>query len=382
MGHIVSKTISIIFIFISTIIVLQHNAFTENVRSFVRSKILGADGQFYADVNQINGINKLETNATVTVEEIFGQDQFPDNWCRIDSIGSGSGDQACIVIPSESVNVCATQIDGDTILTLAARLRANLNADNTFFAYYRAIQVVDNPVVHVGAKIRDGAGERIGADAFQCTSTGSVVVTRGFGDGIRVRGKSTSMTADPRDPRVGTLGFSGVVTIQPAGLANRYAEWLRVGSGSGDSYDMVVNGSVTPVQFCVWADPTGIDDIFIQRLSIHAQASSVKFGQFLSINTKLTNGITTEIVTEGNSIFLFPIDETGGFKHEFTLGNVQNFDLTTTPSTTDIVSTATFDPPFTLEGGSTDKVCICINDNLTALQLLRTFATGFKQEAN
>ena len=274
---------------------------------------------------------------------------------------------------------------GDEI-ALRDRIISELNADSTFRSVaclkaqapkgdYRAI-------VHITSDCFSLTGEfleRPNTGDFTVATTGTAAVVVAF-DTIKSRGKSTSLARDPNNPhRLGVLGISGSVTVSPQSVEDLFEEYLK----NGTSYDMTVNGSVTPVIFEFTAstfDPTGNFNLFVQNISAHGQDNGIKYGQFLGRST-LSNGVLVEAVTEAGITTITKVLDTEDFKHEFTRGIVANYSFEQAPGTDDIVASFNVSQtPILLRAGTTDKIRVTIRDNLTSVLLLHFTVNGFKKE--
>lgn len=357
----------------------------------LKTTIQGYDGNHQVDVELLDGKRRMLTDAIVTVEEIFGQDPFPDSYFAIEQAGS-AGDTIRVQIAGiddptgtdrdvPAVDTTYTLVAGDAgnEISLRDNIITHLNNHANFSASMKAQKAKDIAVVHVTSKFRSMAGEyyeRPNSGDFTVTTTGTTVVTVGF-DTILSRGKSTSLARDPDSPhRLGILGIAGSVTTTPGAVGDLITEYLK---NSGSEL-MNVNGSVTPVVFSLLADATGAYDYFIQSISIHGQDNGIKYyANFLGMAT-LTNGITTIIVSEGETQIRKVLKRTEDLKHEWVRGLVSNYCLEFAPGADDVVATAVFDPPFRMVAGSSDKIEMTVRDDLSSVTSLHTLVSGFKKE--
>lgn len=355
----------------------------------------GQDGFGQADVTFQSGAWRLNTTGLVQIEELFGQDPIPDVFFTILTAGN-IGDTVRVQIAG--TNNDSTTPDRDlpavdytyTLVSedvgderkLAENIADGLNADTNFANAHLDADVITGEkraTIHVSSEDFSLDGEfheRPFNGDFAVTPSGTTTIVINDNK-IISRGKSTSLARDPQNPhRLGILGISGSVTVTPGSLSNRCVQRLK---DSGGSEDMTVDGSVTPVEFSVPADPTGDCNAFIQKISIHGQDNGIKYGNFLAAPT-LANGIEITIISEGETINLFNIYNTEDLKHEFTLGSVSDYSMELTPALDDVVATATFDPPFPLIGGSSDRITFKIQDNLSSVIQLDAFTVGFRKE--
>jgi hypothetical protein len=143
---------------------------------------------------------------------------------------------------------------------------------------------------------------------------------------------------------------------------------------------MLVNGSVTPVDFKIFA--IADYDIFIQELRFYATASSIKFGQFLSLNIPLANGIEVQIKSDDAYLTLPNIKTTEDLKNKFAVGG--QWSLEAQPSLTSLLATFHLDAPIPIrhigEYAIDDYIRIRVRDNLVAAaSVLECLAFGFKR---
>jgi hypothetical protein len=356
-------------------------------------RVTGASGQL-ADVFLQAGTNRLATDATVTVEELFGQDPIPDTYFRIDNAGNTNDTLRVQVaatssdpsspdrdVPAVDKTITVTASEAGDELALRDKVITDLNADSNFSASLKAQKVVDRAIVHVTSKFFSMSGEfyeRPNTNDFQVTTTGSVSVTVGF-DTIESRGKSTSLARDPDNPhRLGILGVAGSVQVTPGALSDLYIEHAL----NGASKNLLVNGSVTPVVFQITT--VSNEDIFVESLRFHGSASTIKWGQFLAIST-LTNGLLVEIKSDDTSFAFDAIVDTDDFKNEWNYR--QPFELFDQPSSVSFTASYSLSTPFPLRATGTfstdDYVKVTVRDNLISASLisLEFQAFGFKRPA-
>ena len=265
-------------------------------------------------VQRSDGNNALATDATVTVEQLFGRDPLPDTFFTILTAGA-IGDTVRIQVAATTndstspdrdlaaVDLTYTLVAADVgdEVQLAENIVTYLNGQSSFEnAYLKADRVGGDlrAIVHITSTEFSMSGEfaeRPNAGDFSVTPSGTTTVNVGF-DNIIARGKATSLARDPENPhRLGVLGISGSVTVTPGAIADLYIEFAENASYTPPR-DMLQDGSVTPIDFYVTNTDTE-HDVFIDTLRFSAVASSIKFQQFLAVST-LTNGIDVEIRSE------------------------------------------------------------------------------------
>lgn len=362
------------------------------VQSSLPVKLAGGDEQYFADVDLVDGKKRLLTTGLVQIENLLGSDPFPDTYFTIDNAGA-SGNTIRVQVaattadpstpdrdaPAVDVTITVTAAEAGDEMKMRDKVVDALNADLNFSASLKANKPKDNAVVHITSKYRGPFWERPNVGDVMVTTTGAVVVSLAF-DKLLARGKSTSLARDPDSPhKLGILGIAGTVSVVPGSIANQFIQTLK----NAGSDNLLVNGSITPVEFILNADP--VFDLFITQLRIGAQANGIKFGQFLSTSS-LTNGVLLEIRSDGQ-IFQFPAFKTTEDIKTFLCKGADQFILNVQSAKDDL--TATFIPdasiPIRKQGtisGGDDYIKIIVRDNLTtsSLQLLRTVAFGFKKE--
>ena len=353
-------------------------------------QLVGSDGSTIADVELISGKKRLLTDAIVVVEELFGKDPIPDSWFRITNAGvSGNSVRVQVAAtandpttpdrdaPAADVTIAVTASEAGDEIALRDKIIVALNADTNFANSLKATKVKDNAIVHVSSKFRGEFWERTAAGSFAVTTTGSAAVVVGFADLI-IRGKPTELARSPDDPRQGILGISGSVTATPGAVADLFLDHA-VNAGSTD---LRVNGSVTPVVFSVPISAT--KTIFVQELRLYGNGNGIKFGQFLSQNASLTNGLLVEVKSDNMSQMLATLKSTDDIKHLFAFGG-GTFDIDVQAGRDDFMATWAFGQPFPLKKTGTyspdDYLRITVRDNLAAGLLdLRFVAFGFEKE--
>lgn len=355
------------------------------------SRIRGSDGLYTADVIREDGQNRLATTGKVTVLSTLGLDNFADTWFDVVTAGAvGDTVRTQIALgpsgPAVDVTTTLTATEAGNEVNLAELIIADLTADVTFAADWKASRIADNSenpdnaIVHITSIHCGEFGERPNALDFQTTTTGTTV-TNDIHDSILRRNKPNSLTRDPKDKRIGVFGISGTVVSIPGGISGLFITKALDGTSSSD---MIVNGSVgSPEEFRISSDPN--DDLFIQEIRFVATASGVKYGQFLKKNTPLNNGIRVSITSQGETL-VFPQDitTTEDFEHVFSFGVGQGFRLTISPSLDSMVASLVFNTPIIIERATSDEILFQIRDNLTqsggVADKLEAIGFGFRRE--
>ncbi len=362
-----------------------------------------------ADVVVKNFRNALVTDAFVTVEQVFGFDDFADSWFFI----TDTGDDGTIwqidipegtqdtTLPSDndpavSVQIAVTATEEGDEVALRDKIIASLNADGDFNVAWRAKLIKDNPAVHIQSKRIGEKGERLTSGDFGI-SFAVTVGTPGFtlqdsdNDILKRRGKQNSGSRDPRDPRLVTIGISGEVQAVPGAAGDIFDQNLTDDGtpspdqgGTGDP-DLRANGSLgTPVEFFIGTDAE--KDIFITELRFYGGGNGIQFSNFLSKNSPITNGILVEIRSDEQVKDFSPIRTTEDFKNKWAFGSGSNFRLDLVSGTDQFLAVLIFENPFPLRKTSTfisgdDYVKCFIRDNLTSgLAELELRAFGFFRE--
>lgn len=332
------------------------------------TRIAGRDEAYLADVELQSGKRRLLTDAVVTVEELFGQDMLPDSWTRILTAVNGTYIQLSIYgFTNWNIPVNTTDVN-----TAAADAVTWLNSQSSFNTAFIARKVKDNPIIHVQSKYWGEWGER---QTYSSTGTGGTTTEDGFGD-VKVRGKATSLSFDVRDPRVGILGITGSVIASQAAASDIILGQPK----NGTSENLNVNGSATPVEFIFPAIAS--ESQYITAIRYFGHASGVKFGQFLSINTVLSNGIRTIIKGENQVKELPLIKETGDFQGKFNWDGT--FQLLAGAGPDSFVATLKFSAPIVIKKIGTyptdDYIKVIIQDNLSTIGRLQGIVLGYQVE--
>jgi hypothetical protein len=144
------------------------------------------------------------------------------------------------------------------------------------------------------------------------------------------------------------------------------------------SSDMTINGSGTPVSFTVCADPC--TNIIIREIKMTAFDGGVKVDTFLGQNSALTNGIQVNIVTNGSTQSFIPIKTTQDFDGHFAYGDGARFEFINASGNDSIIAQFSPREPLILQAGTTDKLEIIIQDNITSVAFLEAIAFGFLGE--
>ena len=357
-----------------------------HIQSASFTKITGADETQVADVQLIDGAPSLRTFGIQAIESLRGFDPQCDTWFYIgtenDSGGIGSaGDVITMDIAAgdDPTNYPAISLDytllaGDVAGTeddLALTLATYYNSQSPFNVLWRAQRVAGNGVVYITARKPGGQYERPNTDDFQVSATGTTVVTRAWDNIIR-RNKITGLARDPADPRQGQLGVQGSVQQSEGAVTNRFQTVFP---------SLLVNGSVTPVNFDVTADPT--DVTFIQTVAISARGNGIKYGQFLS-RAALTNGLLVSFKTNDITVTRQAMKTTGDLEDYH--GEIPaNSRISVQSGGDKYLAVLVFSVPLEIrpqgEFTTDDYLRISVRDDLTSgLSSLRVIVSGFQRE--
>lgn len=350
-----------------------------------------------------DGLTALVTDATVVVESTFGFDQNPDSFFRIVQTGSAGCEWTVFIAatandptspdrdaPAYSKIFTVTAPEVGDELSFRDRIVQELNADTTFrnTCGLKAQKATDRAIVHIYSENFSASGEfweRPNAGDFNITIGGSPadgVVIIGF-DNLISRSKPVTISRDYDSPhRLGLFGITGNVRVEQKDLADLFvAEALNSGSN-----DMRVNASLaSPIDFTIPA--SAATDLFIEMLIFDGGGNGIKFGQFLSKNTTLANGVEVTIKSD-NVTTTFPvIYTTEGFKNKWSAlsGDGANFRIDVQAGQDEMLAILKFNNPFIMRVAGSfstdDFIRVRIRDNLSSQLIRFNFrAKGFEKE--
>jgi len=356
-------------------------------------KMTGGDEQYIADVDLVNGKKRLQTTGLVQIEQLFGVDPLPDNWFTISNTGAQGNTWRIQVaetakdptVPDRdlpAVDYTYTVQAGDVgdELLLAENIVDGLNADANFINAKLKAEFfnAELAIVHISSTEKSIAGdffERPNSGDVSVAVTGSAEFVLAY-DNLVSRGKATSLARDPDDPRIGVLGISGSINVTPENIDTIYNERTD---------NLAINPGGTPDIFTISANPAGGDDIFITVLKLYGDDGNIKVGEdnFLGLNAPLTNGIKIELTVDGDTFELLPpLKTTNDFLARFA----------TTASDNKIINQSGGDfiqsvydfsgqnLVLKLTNGTTDKIEVTVQDNLSQVNNLFLLAEGFTRE--
>jgi len=365
-----------------------------DLNDFVNNYKTQGNSTLAPGVELIDGKWRQLAEAEVSVNVLRGFDPIADTWMFIgteaDSTGAGViGDTVRIQIAAGDDVTLFPAVDVTTTLTateagdeeaLANLIASDLNADSNFVLRFSARRINKRTTtLYITAREPGPQGERPNTNDFQVTATGTTIITRAFDNIIR-RKKETSLARDPADPTLGIIGISGSVVQSEGAVTGRFIEFFE---DSADSNNLIVDGSTIPVDFTIDAPITGVK--FINSIRFSANASGIKFQQFLSKSgVILTNGL--EITIRSNNIEItFPVlKSTDDLFNMFSRGP-DNFNFITGAGDDQVRFTLTFPAPFPLSTVGTftvdDFIRIKIQDDLsTGINSFKAIAFGFTRE--
>lgn len=305
-------------------------AFAVDLEPHMKSKVCGGDEAHCADVVFSAGFRKLKTDATVIVEQVFGQDPQGTTWFFFgatleDANGIGAaGNTVRVQIPAAvtplgvvypAVDVTYTVTAGDVASTNPERSVAvgtcsalNLNA-NFIAAKWKCEVAKDFALVHISSKLYNEFGTRT---SWTVTCSGSTSCNPGYLDIIR-RGKPTELSRSPNDPRQGILAIAGSVTTLPGAIGSRYQEYFRFGGSSNMLVDADAGSGFKTFEVPI----SSTRDIFVEQIRCYGGGNGIKYEQFMAQNVMLTNGLLFEIHSDDETSTIGPIKVTEDFKNIF-----------------------------------------------------------------
>ena len=356
------------------------NIIIGNRNDALKAGVQGHDGVHTADVFLEGGVRKLQTNATATIESLFGEAVFPFTALKILAIGS-NGDTIRFQIPDDSVDVTSTKTASETDgHDIAGLIRDNLNADGNFSALYRASVPRDSNIVCVEAilvqTIRPDSGDVI------VSSTGALTFTLVW-DTIKDQSLALALFPHPRDCTKGTISVVGEIGVIASG---RPPKRILLETSDNNSA-MNINGSVTPVVFKL-SNSASFDntrDFVVTELRIEATSQTIACGTgtFLKV-AELTNGVHVEVQSDGNLEYDESLKLNDDIFHAFSFGTGSKFQRIESAGSDCL--TAVFARPFFLRKAGTfpqaDDITVSIMDNLSSGNITRfqMSAVGFFEE--
>jgi len=142
---------------------------------------------------------------------------------------------------------------------------------------------------------------------------------------------------------------------------------------NGGSPDLLVDGSVTPVEFTYDSDATY--DISIQEIHFTLASNSITFGSdyFGATSGPLTNGTLVQVVTELGTVDLYNLKQNESFVNFASPGGFQ-----WVVSSKDLMSSAyVVGGGLVLRAGTTDKVKVTVRDDIDSAGVyFRCFVKG------
>lgn len=365
----------------------------DNKDNSIAVRIVGGDEAHEADVILDGGIRKLASKADVTVNSLRGFDPIADTWFFIgteqNSLGAGNiGDTVRVqiaagdnpsIFPAVDVTSTLTATEAGDETELANLIVSDLNNDSNFFSRFFARRIDDiATTVYITSKVPGPGDERPNVNDFQVTSTGTTVVTPAFDNIIR-RQKNTSLARDPTNPTLGVIGISGSIVAGEGNVTGRLVEFAKT---TGGSQDLLVNGSITPVDFFI--NPSVTKERFITFLRFEALGNGIQFTRFLSKNAAITNGVLMTIRSNNSQVDFPAIKTSEDFASYFSRGP-SDFNFFDVSGTDYFRATLTFPIPFQLFKKDTfstdDFIRIRIQDDLTSgITRFQFIAFGFERD--
>lgn len=356
------------------------NTLIGNRNDALKAGLQGHDGVHTADVFLEDGVRKLQTNATATIESLFGEAVFPFTAIKILTVGANTN-TIRVQIPDDSVDVTTTKTASEvTVNDLAKKVRDNLNATGAFNALYKASVPRDSNIICIEAllvqTIRPDSGDVV------VTSTGSITFSLVW-DKIIDQSLALALFPHPRDCTKGTISVVGEIGVIESG---RPPKRLLL-HNSGGSPDMSINGATTPVVFKLSNNAAYDDtkDFIVTELRIEATANTITNGsdKYLGVSA-LTNGHLIQVRSDGSLEYDENLKAVHDIMHAFAFGAGSKFQLEI--SSGDDVIVASFARPFYIRKagsfGTPDDIIVTVRDDLSSAQInrLQMSVVGFFEE--
>jgi len=369
-----------------------------DVRQVIRATIAGGDEVYNADVERISGKNRLLTTTTIASVNIpNGQDPLPDSYYTIVDTGASGGTWTTSVkgtlndpsspdrdVADVDVNVSVTVTEAGDELALRDKIVSAFNADaGAQAAYLKAYAIKDRAIVHVSSTKFSLPGEfyeRSTALDFAVTTPvdGDVIVQY---DKLESRAKPTSLGRDPNNGHnLGVQAISGSVQVSPAQLSDVFEEFAY---NATHGNDLTQDGSSVEIEYFI--NCSNEKDKFFTELRTYLIGSSVKFGQYGSLSSKLTNGLYLELRSDGElaNFSARAFKATEDFAISFAVPS-NRFNIHRQPSLHLMIAAHEYPNPFVIRKCGTfttdDYIKVIVRDDLTSLTSHEVSGRGFQKE--
>jgi len=329
-------------------------------------RLAGSNDQLL-DIETVGGKNKAHVIAEIQVSELLGVVIRAFNYFAVTAAPLNSTFQ---VHGFDSVDVTSTVTASEAgdVHATAQLIVDDLNADNTFNAIWEAYKPEGCPKVFVHSLV-DKSGNCNEEATFSVTVAGGAARTLGYGDGLKQRPVPIAIFPHPDDPEYGTMSITGAVSVSAKSVQDYFSE---KGTEPGGSPDLTVDGSTTPVDFKVEASST--EDLIITEIRISLEDGGINFTKFMDIQP-LANGVELEIKTKGAVASFSPVlQTTNDIVLLFNSGGLDTF----IHLGKRLVGTFKPDNPFILKKGSSDYVCMRVQDDLRGLVAFEYAVKGYK----
>jgi len=369
-------------------------------------KVTGPDEAFEADVIQVAGVNRLATDSNISSINVpLGKDPLPDMYFTIQTAGA-IGDTIRIQIAGTNIDPTSpdrdlpaldytytlTAADVGDELVLASNFADGFNDDPQADASFLEAEFVNDlrAVVHVSStlfSLNGEAVERPNIGDVSVTTTGTTVISLFSSDYQKLvsRPKEVSLARDPNNPhRLGVQNVSGTVRIRGGDVDQILKEYLSE-VGNPSNIDMAVNGNGVPVEFRISSNPTGGADKFVEALKFIVTDGNIKVndGNFLGLNSALTNGILVQFFKDGVLTYSEPlIRNTNDILGQWSSTTADNQIIGQSggdylESNYNLISE---NIQFTLEAGKNDYISVLIQDALQSIDTMKMLAKGFLED--
>ena len=354
-----------------------------------------------AGVETVLGKNRLLVDSNISSVNVpLGKDPLPDMFFSLINAGNindtiriqvaGKTDPNCPERDLPAVDVTYTTVLEDTqscavwAQNIVDTLKADANFENAFLDsdFITETERLEIHITSTKFSLNGEWFERATAGDVSVTTTGDAEVQIDTSNEVLVsRAKEVSLGRDPNNPhRLGVQAISGTVTRRATDLDS----FLRDFAESGGNTDMAVNPAGGSEIFTIAANTAGGQRKVVEAIRFSGNDGNIKVGEtnFLGLNSALTNGIIVRFIKDGNTQVFQNIMSTDDLLNIFptTPADSRIIPSSGNDSVVSVFSFIANDTQLELEPGTTDRIEIEINDNLSQVSNLFFLAIGFQED--
>lgn len=369
--------------------------------------LIDEDSGFAVEVKDVAGEKRLLTDSAITSVNVpLGKDPLPDTYFTVTNAGAISDTVRVEIagtsndssspdrdLPAVDVTSTLTATEAGDEKALAELIVSDLNADTDFQdAFLEAAVIAQSSSDNERAIVWITSTEfSLGSEFHERPNAGDVTVSVTGTTTVQIdsdlqklvsRPKEVSLSRDPLNPhRLGVQAISGTIFQRPTEIENVLEEF----ASNGGTTNLAVNPGGTPDEYLISANAAGGQNKVIRSFKLYGDDGNIKVGEgnFLGLNSALTNGLLIEITKNGTTFTFRNLQSTNDVLSRMA-SSVPLSEIIGQSGGDFIIGQYDFidnNQQLTLVAGTTDEIKVTVRDNISSIDDLFFVVEGSLEDA-